>query len=90
MTDGEPEPAPSCGRALGLLEQPLSPMAAYSLMSGPISSRVLKWRVSEASPPVRSKAMMSPVAVREVAAGQETQINLRSKPTGNSRPTTLP
>src|ERR1700674_3776394 len=31
-------------------------------MSGPMSSRMSKCRASEASPPVRSKAMMSPEA----------------------------
>ena len=34
----------------------------HRFMSGPMSSRVSKWRASEASPPVNSKAMIAPVA----------------------------
>lgn len=47
---------------LALLEYPLSAMAARGDMSGPMSSRVSKCVQSEASPPVRSKAMISPEA----------------------------
>jgi hypothetical protein len=54
--------ARSRGVPIGLAGVALSQMTTRGWMSGPMSSRVSKWRPSKASLPVRSKAMISPEA----------------------------
>jgi hypothetical protein len=52
--------APARCLAVGLGVVPLSPSTALGVMSGPISSRMSKLRLSLASPPVRWKASGNP------------------------------